>query len=100
MAYYGEAVKPGFESHYVFKKRTLNSYWCVTPAAWNAIMQRYAGCSYVYACGKDPNIYSCARCGNCLREYFACAEKIAQSKKDKDEYEARVASGQEGRNGS
>lgn len=33
MAYYTEKVQPGHEGNYTFRKRTLNSYYCITAEA-------------------------------------------------------------------
>jgi hypothetical protein len=76
MAYYKEVVRPGHENNYTFRKRTLNSYWVITPEAARKIMQPYQDNPYVYACGKDVKTFACHRCGNCLREYFATKERL------------------------
>ena len=76
MAYYTESIPKGHEDNYTYRKRTLNSYWVITPKAWDLIMERYKDNEYVYTCGKDANTFPCHRCGNCLREYFATTERI------------------------
>ncbi len=76
MAYYTESIPEEYEDNYTYRKRTLNSYWVITPEAWDAIVKRYEGNSYVYTCGKDADTFPCHRCGNCLREYFATTEKM------------------------
>lgn len=81
MAHYTESVKPGYEQDYSFRKRTLNSYWCITPEAWHRIMNRYRDNKWVYACGKTADTYACHRCGNCLREYFATMARLQSSTK-------------------
>ena len=62
---------------YTWRKRTLNSYWVITPAAWDRVVARYHGNSLVYTCGKDANTHACSQCGNCLREFFATRERMA-----------------------
>lgn len=76
MAYYFEKVPNGHEKSYEFRKRTLNSYWCVTPSAHEEIVSRYSSNVLVYACGGTSLNYSCKRCGHCLREYFATLERM------------------------
>lgn len=76
MAYYTESILAGHEDNYTYRQRTLNSYWVITPKAWNKIMARYQGNPLVYSCGKDANTFACSRCGNCLREYFATRERM------------------------
>lgn len=80
MAYYGEESVPSvFRGNYVFRRRTLNSYWAITTAAWENIMARYKHNQWVYSCGKiegERGVTSCRHCGNCLREYFATMERM------------------------
>lgn len=76
MAYYTESIPADHEADYTFRRRTMNSYWVITPAAWDRVLVRYAGNAWVYPCGKDASTFSCARCGNCLREYFAAAARL------------------------
>lgn len=76
MAYYTESLPEGHEGCYTYRKRTMNSYWVITPNAWNGIMAGYADNQWVYACGKDADTFACHRCGNCLREYFATMERL------------------------
>jgi len=76
MAYYTETIPKGHEQYYSFQTRTLNSYWVITQDAWDIITKRYVENNLVYTCGKDASTHSCARCGNCLREYYATKEKI------------------------
>lgn len=76
MAYFTETVPKEHEHHYEFRKRTMNSYWVIDPAAWDMVLARYEGNQWVYACGKDANTFKCHRCGNCLREYFATLERM------------------------
>ena len=37
---------------YMFRKRTLNSYWAITTKAWRTIMKRYENNNLVYSCGR------------------------------------------------
>jgi hypothetical protein len=75
MAYYTEAIPEIYQKYYELKKRTLNEYQVMTQRAWDEVMYRYKDNVLVYSCGKNAGVYSCARCGNCLREYFATINK-------------------------
>ena len=76
MAYYRQEI-PDHEKHkYEFKKRTLNSYWCIRDRYWDIIANWYRDNPLVYTCGRDSRTYSCARCGVCLREYFVTKERL------------------------
>lgn len=76
MAYYKKDLPENHKQFYVFKKRTLNSYWVLSDGAWHSIMVDFKRNPYVYSCGIKYGDYACKRCGNCLREYFATKEKI------------------------
>lgn len=93
MAYYNDNAIPEGESkiectrktcrdhkeHYIYRKRTLNSYYAITTAAWMAIMDRYRLNKFVSSCGKiegELGKTGCRYCGNCLREYFATVERM------------------------
>lgn len=77
MAYYNETVPAEHKSNYIFKKRTLNSYWCIRPEVWKGIMDIYKTNKLVYSCGANyTGTISCKNCGNCLREYFATKERM------------------------
>ena len=80
MAYYDESsISLDYKRDYIYRKRTLNSYWAITTDAWRNIMDRYKNNLRVYSCGKiegERGKTSCKYCGNCLREYFANKEKI------------------------
>jgi len=71
MAHYEGFIPADHRDNYSFRKRTLNSYWVITPEAWDNIVARYKDNSLVYTCGKDSNTHACKHCGNCLREYFS-----------------------------
>ena len=67
---------------YVFRQRTLNSYWAITTVAWEFIMEKFKYNHWLYSCSKiegEKGTYKCHRCGNCLREYFYTMEKIRGS---------------------
>jgi hypothetical protein len=67
------APAPGWTA----RKRTLNTYWAVEAETWASIMFAYRKNSLVSSCGEGMNgSIKCARCGNCLREYFATKERI------------------------
>jgi hypothetical protein len=77
MAYYEQ--KPMMGLDYVFRKRTLNSYWAITTAAWMKIMDEFRLNKWVSSCGKiegELGTTACRFCGNCLREYFATMERM------------------------
>jgi len=76
MAYYGEAVPKEHHASYVFKQRTLNSYWVPTETTWNRIAQRRQHNPLVFTCGRSATAYSCRECGGCLREYYACKARL------------------------
>lgn len=64
---------------YIFRKRTLNSYWAITTEAWEGVMARYKYNKWVYSCGKiegEKGTSACRHCGNCIREYFATTERM------------------------
>ncbi len=78
MAYYDNIIPDGFQGDYVYRKRTLNSYWAITTAAWRKAMAEYEDNPLVYSCGKiegERGTTLCKHCGNCLREYFATMER-------------------------
>ena len=79
MAYYKLTIPEGYQSNYVYRKRTTNSYWAITTDAWRTIMKRYEDNIYVYSCGRiegEKGSTRCARCGNCIREFFVTAERL------------------------
>ncbi|KKK43168.1 hypothetical protein LCGC14_3168830 [marine sediment metagenome] len=82
MAYFKDAVRASHISWYVYKKRTLNSYWVITTSAWRKFMATWEGSpweKWVYTCGKiegELGAHACRHCGNCLREYFATMERL------------------------
>lgn len=81
MAYFDTADKipENHRMNYMFRKRTLNSYWAITTEAWRGIMSIFQDYSYVYSCGKiegEKGTTKCERCGNCIREYFVTKERM------------------------
>jgi len=82
MAYFitaEEAIPETHKSDYIFRKRTLNSYWAITTAAWNEVMDRYSRNKLVYSCGKiegELGDTKCKFCGNCLREFHSTRARI------------------------
>ena len=80
MAYHDESYIPvAHKDDYIFRERTLNSYWAITTKAWREIMNRYEDNIWVYSCGKiegEKGKTSCSRCGNCLREYYVTMCRI------------------------
>ncbi|MCK9436758.1 MAG: hypothetical protein M0Q12_06075 [Synergistaceae bacterium] len=80
MAYYSlESIPEEHRSKYIYRKRTLNSYYAITTEAWRSVMQNFEDEIRVYSCGKmegEKGKTSCKYCGNCLREYFATQDKM------------------------
>lgn len=80
MRYYNLDVPEEFKSFYKFKKKTLNSYWCLMDEGYEYIMNLdwIKNNKWVYSCSKEGlnGFFECHRCGNCLREYFYCKEKL------------------------
>lgn len=74
MAYFTEAVPKSHTADYVWRSRTLNSYWCLRESTWRSIMREYPY-STVWSCsGPGPSL--CRHCGACLREYYAAKERM------------------------
>ena len=79
MAYYNDIIPEEHKTNYIFRKRTINSYYAITTAAWEIVMQRYKYNRYVYSCGKiegEKGTTKCERCGNCIREFYVTKEKM------------------------
>jgi len=80
MAYFRQTIPEDHQQFYTWRKRTLNSYWAITTAGWQMVMQRFFYNKWVYSCGKiegENGTTACRHCGNCLREYFATMERLA-----------------------
>jgi len=81
MAYYMErdTIPDEHLQNYVFRKRTLNSYYAITTEAWRNVMKVFEDNKWVHSCGKiegENGDTHCRFCGNCLREYFATMERM------------------------
>jgi hypothetical protein len=80
MAYYSEESIPlEHRKNYIYRKRTLNSYYAITTDAWKTIMNKYEETPFIYSCGKvegERGKTGCKYCGNCLREYYRVKEKL------------------------
>ena len=82
MAYHNELpsiISDDFKNDYIFRKRTLNSYYAITTDAWRRTMDLFKDEILVYSCGKiegEKGKTGCKYCGNCLREYFATIERM------------------------
>lgn len=82
MAYFKGRIPDGHQDNYIYRKRTLNSYWAITTKAWREVMKSFEDTpweKWVYSCGKiegERGTSACARCGNCVREYFVTMERI------------------------
>jgi len=75
MAYYSDNIPKEYKSSYIWKKRTLNSYWVLRIDEINRIMETYKENQYVYSCGIKGQ-HSCKFCGNCIREYYNTKERM------------------------
>jgi hypothetical protein len=75
MAYYEETLPEIEQWKYVYRQRTLNSYWVLRDEIYQSIIGEYAGNPLVSMCGKDNRTYGCKSCGVCLREYFSTKER-------------------------
>jgi hypothetical protein len=75
LAHYTQPIPDGYKAHYEYRRRTLNSYWCVKRSARSRAERLFTDNSFVYSCGyKDSTL--CKHCGNCLRAYYATKEKL------------------------
>ncbi len=84
MAYHKiESILPIHRKNYIYRDRTLNKYYAITTKAWKKIMNNFKYNKYVYSCGKiegEMGDTHCRFCGNCIREYFACMERLRDGK--------------------
>lgn len=76
MAYFTTPIPDDHQRFYTFRQRTLNQYWVITQDGWDLVVEPYVDESYVYTCGKNATTHACARCGHCLREYYATRERM------------------------
>jgi hypothetical protein len=77
MAYYTSKLPASHQEFYEFRKRTLNSYWCINGNKWDEIVGKYKENVLVHTCG-TPESTSCKDCGNCRREYFATIQRMKE----------------------
>lgn len=79
MAYYVSPIPEKHKKNYMWKKRTLNSYFVIKTKIWERIMKLFRYSKWVYSCSKiegERAVRECARCGNCIREYFVTMERL------------------------
>jgi len=75
MAYYTNNIPEQHREYYTWKKRTINTYWCLKQERVEEIFDLFRNNPYVYLCGYKGT-YTCQRCGNCIREYFNTIERM------------------------
>ncbi len=75
MAYYTQSVPFWHRKNYVWKKRTINSYFCLKQNVVDRIINRFKTNPLVYTCG-FKNTHACKFCGNCIREYYNAKERL------------------------
>jgi len=70
------------KQNYVFRKRTLNSYWAITTEAWIKYMEQFRDKKNVYSCGHvegENGDTKCKYCGNCIREFYSARMRMMES---------------------
>lgn len=72
MAYYTETIPELCRDKYEFKKRVLNSYYCLKPEYLQEIKERYEAFEWVYYC----NSGACIDCNNCKELYLKKKEEL------------------------
>ncbi len=72
MSYYNERGPEDYKDYYEFRQRVTNSYWCLKIDYINKLKDIYKN-KLVYYC---DGVIKCKDCGNCLREYYMCKEKM------------------------
>jgi hypothetical protein len=75
MVYYISVIPEKYKCWYVWKKRTLNSYYVPNANFMEWVEDEFKRNPYVYTCGWKGT-HSCMRCGNCIREYFNTKERL------------------------
>ncbi len=75
MAYYSETIPEEYKDAYIWKKRTINSYWVLKQWEIDEIMDLFKDNPYVYSCGVKGQ-HACTFCGNCIREYYNTKERM------------------------
>lgn len=76
LAYFEQPIPKKHKNNYVWKKRTLNPYWCIKREPREKIVDKYALNKLVYPCGHRSFDTKCRYCGNCLKFYYATMEKL------------------------
>ena len=61
---------------YTWRKRTLNDYWCATPAFMKWVMLQFVENPLVRMCG-TPESNKCRDCRNCWDLYWPAAAKLS-----------------------
>lgn len=79
MAYYQDDIPPAHRYHYIWRSRTMNSYWVINSQSWEGIRTSYKNNPLVHTCGASADNFSCRNCGNCIREYFVTKTKMKES---------------------
>jgi hypothetical protein len=74
MAYYSSDVPDEHKKNYIWKKRTINSYWCIKKTEMDKIMKNFRKNPFVYTCCERHS--TCSFCGNCIREYYNAKERL------------------------
>ena len=76
MAYYNIEIDEKYKNRYEFRKRTVNSYWCLNKETMNGIIARFSrNNKYVYSCGSYLTT-ECRYCGNCIREFYNTKDRM------------------------
>jgi hypothetical protein len=75
MAYYTQSIPDDYKNDYIWKQRTLNSYWCLKSELIREIIGLFEDNPYVYPCSVKGQ-HSCIFCGNCLKFYYATKERM------------------------
>jgi hypothetical protein len=82
MAYFNESVPDDHQPRYIFRKRTINSYWAIRTDSWRWVMKHFEENPWVHSCGKIEGELGCTKCrfcGNCHREYFVALERMRKT---------------------
>ena len=69
MAYYNATgpleeyqKKLGSDNDYLFRKRTINSYWAISTEAWRFVMKKFEENALVYSCSKIEGELGNSKC--------------------------------------
>jgi hypothetical protein len=74
-----DSIPERHRGKYIYRQRTLNSYWAITTAAWKDIVSDRLTTRNFYWCGKIEGQFGqtgCRWCGGCLRDYFRTMENL------------------------